>query len=44
MAQADAHACLLDALNLQKVVVIGGSMARRPRCSFVFGILIAAQR
>jgi pimeloyl-ACP methyl ester carboxylesterase len=26
MAQADAHACLLDALNLQKVVVIGGSM------------------
>ncbi len=25
-AQADAHACLLDALNLQKVVVIGGSM------------------
>lgn len=26
MAQADAHACLLDALNLQKVVVIAGSM------------------
>jgi len=26
MAQADAHACLLDALNLPKVVVIGGSM------------------
>lgn len=26
MAQADAHACLLDALKLQKVVVIGGSM------------------
>jgi 2-hydroxy-6-oxonona-2,4-dienedioate hydrolase len=26
MAQADAHGCLLDALNLQKVVVIGGSM------------------
>jgi 2-hydroxy-6-oxonona-2,4-dienedioate hydrolase len=25
-AQADAHACVLDALNLQKVVVIGGSM------------------
>lgn len=25
-AQADAHACLLEALNLQKVVVIGGSM------------------
>jgi pimeloyl-ACP methyl ester carboxylesterase len=26
MAQADAHVCLLDALNLQKVVVLGGSM------------------
>jgi 2-hydroxy-6-oxonona-2,4-dienedioate hydrolase len=26
MAQADAHGCLLDALNLPKVVVIGGSM------------------
>jgi len=26
IAQADAHACLLDALGLQKVVVIGGSM------------------
>ena len=26
MAQADAHACLLDALNLKTVVVIGGSM------------------
>jgi pimeloyl-ACP methyl ester carboxylesterase len=25
-AQADAHACLLDALGLQKVVVVGGSM------------------
>lgn len=25
-AQADAHACLLDALKLQKVVVVGGSM------------------
>jgi 2-hydroxy-6-oxonona-2,4-dienedioate hydrolase len=42
-AQADAHACLLDALNLQKVVVIGGSMGapsamqlcirHRERCS-----------
>lgn len=26
MAQADAHACLLDALHLQRVVIIGGSM------------------
>jgi 2-hydroxy-6-oxonona-2,4-dienedioate hydrolase len=26
MAQADAHACLLDALKLQKVLVMGGSM------------------
>jgi pimeloyl-ACP methyl ester carboxylesterase len=26
MAQANAHACLLDALKLQKVVVVGGSM------------------
>jgi pimeloyl-ACP methyl ester carboxylesterase len=26
IAQADAHACLLDALKLQKVVVVGGSM------------------
>jgi pimeloyl-ACP methyl ester carboxylesterase len=26
IAQADAHACLLDALKLQKVIVIGGSM------------------
>ncbi len=26
MAQADAHACLLDALNVRKVAVIGGSM------------------
>jgi len=26
MAQADAHACLLDALHLQKVIVAGGSM------------------
>ncbi|HXY50287.1 MAG TPA: alpha/beta hydrolase [Terriglobales bacterium] len=26
IAQADAHACLLDALNQQKVVVLGGSM------------------
>jgi pimeloyl-ACP methyl ester carboxylesterase len=26
MAQADAHVCLLDTLNLQKVVVVGGSM------------------
>jgi len=26
MAQGDAHACLLDALNVQKVVVVGGSM------------------
>ena len=26
MAQADAHACLLDALKLEKVVVMGGSM------------------
>jgi pimeloyl-ACP methyl ester carboxylesterase len=26
MAQADAHACLLDALKLQKVIVVGGSM------------------
>jgi 2-hydroxy-6-oxonona-2,4-dienedioate hydrolase len=25
-AQADAHACLLDALKLQKAIVIGGSM------------------
>lgn len=25
-AQADAHACLLDALKLQKVIVVGGSM------------------
>jgi 2-hydroxy-6-oxonona-2,4-dienedioate hydrolase len=25
-AQADAHACLLDALKLEKVVVVGGSM------------------
>ena len=26
IAQADAHACLLDALKLQKAVIIGGSM------------------
>jgi 2-hydroxy-6-oxonona-2,4-dienedioate hydrolase len=26
MAQADAHACLLDALNLPRVAVVGGSM------------------
>lgn len=26
MAQADAHACLLDGLKLEKVVVVGGSM------------------
>jgi 2-hydroxy-6-oxonona-2,4-dienedioate hydrolase len=26
VAQGDAHACLLDALNLQKVIVVGGSM------------------
>jgi 2-hydroxy-6-oxonona-2,4-dienedioate hydrolase len=26
MAQADAHACLLDALKIEKVIVIGGSM------------------
>jgi len=26
IAQAEAHACLLDALNLQKVIVVGGSM------------------
>jgi 2-hydroxy-6-oxonona-2,4-dienedioate hydrolase len=26
IAQADAHACLLEALKLQKVVVVGGSM------------------
>jgi len=26
MAQADAHACLLDALKLDRVVVVGGSM------------------
>jgi pimeloyl-ACP methyl ester carboxylesterase len=26
MAQADAHTCLLDALKLQKVIVVGGSM------------------
>ncbi len=31
MAQADAHACLLDALNLRKVVVIGGSMGATSR-------------
>jgi 2-hydroxy-6-oxonona-2,4-dienedioate hydrolase len=41
IAQADAHACLLDALKLQKVVVVGGSMGapsamqlclRHPEC------------
>ena len=26
MAQADAHACLLDALKIEKVTVVGGSM------------------
>jgi pimeloyl-ACP methyl ester carboxylesterase len=45
-AQADAHACLLDALKLRKVIVVGGSMGapsamqlclrHRDHCSALF--------
>jgi len=35
MAQADAHACLLDALQVQKVVVLGGSMGAPSAMQFL---------
>jgi pimeloyl-ACP methyl ester carboxylesterase len=36
MAQADAHACLLDALNLPRVMVMGGSMGAPSAMQFCF--------
>ena len=44
-AQADAHACLLDALKVERAAIVGVSRrARRPRCSLRCAIRSAPAR